>query len=86
MEDRANREELLETLRRLAGMEYLSDLRQDYAREKLTAVLSGLRAEDYPLEQWSTALAYIWDAPLSFGSLEEVAAWLRLAGNDGKEQ
>jgi len=86
MEDRVNREELLEILRRLTGMEYLSDLRQDYAREKLTAVLSDLRAEDYPLTQWSTALAYIWDAPISFGSLEEVAAWLRLAGSNGKKQ
>lgn len=82
MDGKANREELLETLQRLTGMEFLSDLRQDYAREKLIASLSKLRAEDYSLDQWSAALAYIWDAPLSFGSLAEVAAWLRLAGSN----
>jgi len=80
MEDRTNGEELLETLRRLTEMEFLSDLRQDYAREKLTTILSGLRAEDYPLAQWSVALSYIWDMPLSFDSVAEVADWLRLAG------
>lgn len=50
---------LLEQLARDTGCAYLSDLHKQDIQAKLLAALSKVAADEYPLEQWNEALAYV---------------------------
>jgi len=51
--------QLLEDLRKLAGCDYLSDLRFSCSRESLLQAIRKLHPEDYSPAQWQYAACYL---------------------------
>ncbi|WP_191396655.1 hypothetical protein [Flavonifractor sp. An306] len=51
--------QILEDLQKLAGCDYLSDLRFCCSRESLLRAIKQLRPEDYVPAQWKEAVCYL---------------------------
>lgn len=57
---------LLETLAGKINAAYLSDLRMMSHRKELLRLLSQVPAQDYPVEEWQDAVAYLAGKPGSW--------------------
>ena len=72
----ADQHELLETLHRLVGCEYLSDLKNGEQRERLLRVIDEMDASRFPLPVWSGAVSYLFQMEVCFLSFKELRAFV----------
>ncbi|WP_154018890.1 hypothetical protein [Anaerotruncus rubiinfantis] len=71
---------LLDDLAKLAGCEYLSDLRHcPYYRYPLFLVLPQIPAEDYSVSEWNRAIGYILGQPADFPTAAQAYQFLTRA-------
>ena len=74
--------ELLDEITKLAGLQYLSDVRVERYRPAVCIVIENIASENYSCAEWIEAAKYITgkcpdsDADLKEAAIELICAWL----------
>ena len=72
-----NTKDLFEVLCEKAGCEYMSDMKFKLHREEVCKAASGLKKEDFKLEQWTELVSYYLGEPVVFSTYDDVEAFFQ---------
>jgi len=66
--------DLMDKLHRMVGCEFLSSLKEPRWRFRLLQAILEIEADEYPYDQWSRGLSYLFDEDIRISSAAELRA------------